>query len=1175
MNAIFPARRVRTAVLCLASIFTVALGRADPVTVNFTPHQDAFVKMGSATQYGTNVNLEVTANPSRVTYIQFWPTLPYTAAHLVSAKLQLYAPAGGADNSDPATIAGAVSVTVSDNNSWDEATISGTGTTPQLPSNACPATVGFHALTGRQIEADVTAYVNAALYANPNRAVTLVVTKTGTADSYTYAFSSKEDTLAGHIAPQLVLTFSDDYKLFNSTDFAAAKTRAAMTTDTRFAPEYTAQLNGASKYTDAQVASNAAIAGIYPWRTYSSSSTTAAPSNAAKIRFTLVLVGSTTPNQRDEITIDNAKLLEVGKGNYNATDFPNAGFETAPGAGFAWTPSAGSGTLTQVPGETPGTYALHLSNPSGNTITLSQDLRVDIGQQYIGYVDVSLPGLNPASTAAAIGGYLSYHISYIDGSGNEIAGTVDTPDTSDLPTAELEDKVWNRYTPTLRTSVFTTALDAANIYLLHKADPAGTMYNGRTALGYAAVAKQLLLYAAEDMVEGLNWIRPKQTDDTGMLSNGLDRDDTYEAVHIGRAIMGAAFVYDQIKDSGVISPDEDRQIRTKLAATASILANEDSLNSSHLYYPTAAPTSPVDQYTVNKRFNFNMDRSCGLGAYAITFPEDPRSLDTADAPGYISIAKGEINWVLDPANSVISTNGGWPETIRYHGSVMNHLIPFARMLQLFDGTNLFSTAAVQNMFRFLYRVQLPPDATNNNSLYRNVSGYPEIGQSTRFETTIRIPGMGAYFYSRTEQSDSNLSQYLQKTWARSGSYIDNINYPLMSFLFFDTTLPSTNPPSSTSDVDGDIDSYACGYSSSGLYNGVPSVKYANPGLWVMRNSSLYDQQNESFLVAKSSIFDDFRHHQDYDESTFLLFAFRTPLIIDSGTGGYKDGTPAYFQATTSHNVIAFNYTPQAGTPTWVNGPTYSSVSEWFQANASHPIDYITISVPNATTRIPDPSNPANTIKVTLADTAYTRHIAYLRGFEAYIVWDNVDSACTYPARFHLHTYATSSPMIDTVAKNITVPAYPPYDNSYQTSLQIKFLQPATFDSTTLTTDPETFTSDNYSTSSARVIKADAPTGSSFLAVLYPSIYPTGTTTKNDTLRFSTVSNVGGTCHAYHVTKSDGSSFYILVNVGGAASNASITSATSLTDIKSGTVYTPSGGAVVLTDVPPGSMVFLR
>ena len=84
-------------------------------------------------------------------------------------------------------------------------------------------------------------------------------------------------------------------------------------------------------------------------------------------------------------------------------------------------------------------------------------------------------------------------------------------------------------------------------------DGCNTIYAVTRNLEYALRSKEYLKYHLEDMLWGM-----KYRTTTGYNAK---MNDTYEAVHVGRYLQRNALAYDMIYDSGVISEEEDAEIR--------------------------------------------------------------------------------------------------------------------------------------------------------------------------------------------------------------------------------------------------------------------------------------------------------------------------------------------------------------------------------------------------------------------------------------------------------------------------------------------------------------------------------------------------------------------------------------------------------------------------------------
>ncbi|MDF2921456.1 MAG: hypothetical protein K0R57_370 [Paenibacillaceae bacterium] len=601
------------------------------------------------------------------------------------------------------------------------------------------------------------------------------------------------------------------YALYHASDLAALRSKAQ---SAPYQPWYTAVKATADKWTQSQLDD---IPQMNPWRTFTF--TFQAPPEAVSVKLSYRLYG------KGSIRLDNAALIEIGQEDVSV---PNAGFESGSIWPDGWSRTVWSGSPVfewamngiMEQGST-GLRSARISNgDSGDRggWTTAGGLPVAAGSMYSAQVDVSQVELLEE------GFYVIAE--FQDGAGQDLG-------------APLRSLRFNRLTMTPR----------AGLGLAEQA----VAYAVEDNALYAEKAKKTLDYTLRDMREMM----------VGYLSTGNDPDQTSQAVHIGRGLGNAAIAYDMIRSSGVISTEEDNELRSLFYWIADQLLNQS-------YYDYSDDTAA--------RSNYNSDRAAGLGIFAVIFPE------YASSSTYLNHAVSQIQWQLA---HVAGADGGWPETIRYHQAVMDRWIPFAKMLKRTGGTDLFQNGKFKQMFRFLIETQTPRDAVH--TLAPGKAAYPAIGDHT-WREAVHILGMGAPEYTA---ADPLLSKQMMYAWNRSGSVL-KAYYSVMTLISFDPSLPEQSPALS-------------------------SRAFDDMGYIIFRQD--YDQPGEDYMAIVGGS-PQLKSHQHEDRGSFSLYADNTPLSLDPGVSAYGIGVnPNWYQTSKPHNTVQF----KNSSGVYADGPVTSVV----------------------------------------------------------------------------------------------------------------------------------------------------------------------------------------------------------------------------------------------------------
>lgn len=782
-----------------------------------------------------------------------------------------------------------------------------------------------------------------------------------------------------------------------------------------FLSEYEYQKAESDKYTLADLDDIAL--NVNPWKDFVYMFTI--PSGAAKAKFEVKLNGAGT------VWLDNVRLIHATFGYFE--DIAGFDFDSKSEKPEQWSTKTWTGNPVFIWDDIityDGKRSLKITNNSsvdaGGLISLFE-IPVVAGDLYTFKIKVRETSL------LEDGVYIN--TVFLDGSGAKICN--------------MSSPVFNRLTGPTWMYVMPGAHYDADVYLKEN------------NILYAEKAKKKLIYSLDDMISGMKY---------KIQNNGADPDNAYGAFGTGRGLAGAAILYDMIKGSGVISECDDSILRSKLDWIVNTLTDTS-------YYNYEEPWK--------SRHNWNTERLCGLGIFAMIFPEYYKSADLFE------YTKDRIIWQLD---NVVLDDGAWPESDRYQGAVLRSFITYGKILKRYDGTNIFANPKLKSMFEFLIKIQTPVDKAN--ILTPGVAVLPGIGDGNWTNEWTSVLGWAAPEYV---SNDPVLCSKMTAAWRRFGSRLDTELSPGMptgDLLYPETGLPCE-------------------------LTALVSEKFDDIGYVIFRQH--YNDDMEDYFIYRSSAC---YEHNHWDQGNFSIYSNSTPLVLDPGSAEYFDGCPYWYNSSRAHNMVMFK--DKDGN--LKNGPVSSTIVDFYTSNS---IDYVQSAIPD-----------------TMA-TYYHRHVFFVKdSFDTYVVWDDIDSSHNSEIG-----YTTLSTSTDITGSKATAHGYNNMD------VEISFLSPEnpTIDKSI----GGISVNSGYPQKYVEHLTVDANAGDNYLTVLYPK-KKTTTGLGNSLLN---VDKADAT--AYKITKSDDSSFVILINSGLIAQDVGITIDTALTDMRTGTSYSNNNGVTTV------------
>jgi hypothetical protein len=237
---------------------------------------------------------------------------------------------------------------------------------------------------------------------------------------------------------------------------------------------------------------------------------------------------------------------------------------------------------------------------------------------------------------------------FFDARGNRIGAMDYLPDRNTEINAMTPNRTWINYSTRPLRRVFSNPSESAAFeYAI----------TGNTE--YARRAMFMLIYQLEDIEWGMKYIRATYTTQvgrTGQYNNKMH--DSYEAVHVGRALGLLSLVYDMIAGSGVTSEvmdfTDDYGTHYRVSAEEWIRKNFKSISRRLLtdnnYYN-------IDGSQMNRRSNYNADRSTGLAMFSLVFPDLANESDMVrNGLKTFDYANAELEFIM---SSSVHNDGMW------------------------------------------------------------------------------------------------------------------------------------------------------------------------------------------------------------------------------------------------------------------------------------------------------------------------------------------------------------------------------------------------------------------------------------------------------------------------------------------------------------------------------------
>jgi len=479
---------------------------------------------------------------------------------------------------------------------------------------------------------------------------------------------------------------------------------------------------------------------------------------------------------------------------------------------------------------------------------------------------------------------------------------------------------------------------------------------------YAVRAKQILINACDS-------VRNK------IVFAGLG------AYATGRALESFCETYDAIVDSGVFTDDEDAHVRKQMAFIAYTLMNPRYFS--------------IDE--TGKGGNWNTDRYCGVGMFAMCFPAHPKAKE------WLAHCIQQFEAQLHGRNYILP-DGAVPESLRYHGGVLRTLVPLAYMLKRNAGKDFFTHPRFRAALDWFTRMLTPPDPVYADYFTRGgrIRGYgieliarpnnrprliPGIGDGNWVNVWVAPVGWAVAAYKNTAPA---FAARLAWTWHVAGCPVLpelTPGHPLAGFVLSDLTVKPA-PQRLTSWLSRDI------------------------GYAVMRSG--FGSNDEGCLVFNCG---PFRGHQHNDRGSFSFYAHGVPLSLDPGVGpDYGISLARWYALPQAHNLVTFGHRDLAARGGGPDGKDDSSTAAIISFLSSEFLDY-------ACGRVPTPPGVSK----------HVRHIVFMKP-DCFMVWDEIDGSVESHWNFH-------APAAELQCHGDKVI----FSNNHGVDLELTFLQPSSLE----------------------------------------------------------------------------------------------------------------------------------
>ncbi|MGN0243809.1 MAG: Ig-like domain-containing protein [Lachnospiraceae bacterium] len=322
--------------------------------------------------------------------------------------------------------------------------------------------------------------------------------------------------------------------------------------------------------------------------------------------------------------------------------------------------------------------------------------------------------------------------------------------------------------------------------------------------------------------------------------------------------------------------------------------------------------------------------------------------------------------------SEIRDDGAWPESINYHGAMLEKLASYSMGSRYCIGVDLFTytrdyedpeeqerygvLSTLAKMLKYYTQVQAPRYTNGNAS-------QPAFGDG-KFDSGTNFKYCGAYWkemYDKWDPNDPSTEQYhelardMYGVWTRAGrprpQQANEEN--MMQFFFVHSEWPKEDQAF--------LDKFSENQKSNDF------MKYF--GTYIFRNNfdvidKRTNQYKESYVAFMAQ--DKATGHNHYDQGSFIMYADSIPLVIDPGMDNYWSAAKTVLLSTDSHSTVQLKKSANA----YDNVQKYVNDREFYAS---------------------DKMDMARIVGTCQGSTGqFQRTYAFVKdGFEAHVIWDQI------------------------------------------------------------------------------------------------------------------------------------------------------------------------------------------
>lgn len=362
---------------------------------------------------------------------------------------------------------------------------------------------------------------------------------------------------------------------------------------------------------------------------------------------------------------------------------------------------------------------------------------------------------------------------------------------------------------------------------------------------YARKAKYEMLQMMDDFAQGAEYWMVKNERPEG--------DDSYGAVQAGRNMAVYAYTYQALKGAGVFSPKE----REKFYALTEFIMTDlldlrDRLELS------------LDEVQKGAT-NWQTDMCAGAALMMLVLEDFPNRAGWLNNAVYF--LRGQLSHNLNP-------DGSWPESIRYHFAVLDHLCTFARAWQKASGENWFLQYGIDKMFAYGADIHMPGYEYLGNAI-----ATPPFGDHRLDGDDFRAYGL---YLEEIKAFNREVADKMLYCWQKA-------NFPYLKFHGESIIFDFLRYP-------GEVQRErraAAAFTST--------AAYPDSGIYVLRHQ--YEGEKGSYCAIMSS--PRYIGHSHRDQGSFMIVKDGVPVVMESQMEGYFDASRYFHNCSYSHACLLF------------------------------------------------------------------------------------------------------------------------------------------------------------------------------------------------------------------------------------------------------------------------------